>query len=159
MITEQELRDFLVEAKKGTYALGDGAPKKKLDDGSTEIIYQRENYCYRDRYFGGEPYAGEEVVFDQRQPLWAMNYLGRVHDDCIEHLPEIYEFLQVALRGVDKELPYRGPQHFSKQEFTYRNIVEGGIDFFAGREEIYIRENLVYTALYHGGFVDKVKEE
>ena len=52
-----ELEDFLVKAKMSTNGSEDTKPIQ-LDDGSKEYRYEIEDYIYRDRYFGGNPFIG-----------------------------------------------------------------------------------------------------
>lgn len=55
--------EFLAEAKLAGYAAGDNAEKIKLADGAFEIRYGKNNLLYVDRYYGGEPFIGEEILF------------------------------------------------------------------------------------------------
>ena len=73
-----ELRQFIHNASKKTYASGDENLRKKNDDGSTTIVYEEGDYRYHDNYFGGEPFAGRMVIFYKNQPVWIMVYYGHV---------------------------------------------------------------------------------
>ena len=55
--------EFLIKAKKSTYANADGDSKKILNDGSKEFVFSEGGYIYRDCYFGSSSFIGEEVVF------------------------------------------------------------------------------------------------
>ena len=60
---ENELKKFIFEASRASYASGDDSIKHKEADGSTTITYSSGEYRMHDNYFGGEPYGGREVVF------------------------------------------------------------------------------------------------
>ena len=53
-----ELKQFIHNASKNTYASGNENIKKKEKDNSTTIVYEKGDYKYHDNYFGGEPYGG-----------------------------------------------------------------------------------------------------
>lgn len=74
------LNSFIVEAKANTY-VGGGSPAPACRTGSRDIGYQRGTWRYLDSYFGGTDFAGQEVVWLESEPVWAMNYFGRI----IEH--------------------------------------------------------------------------
>ncbi|HCU70338.1 MAG TPA: hypothetical protein DIC35_01115 [Candidatus Moranbacteria bacterium] len=76
----EKLCEFLVKAKKATYAAGDAAQKAKEKDQSTTIIFEERDWKYHDNYFGGEPYGGREVVFFQNKPVYMMVYYGWVNE-------------------------------------------------------------------------------
>ncbi len=63
----KELKAFILEASKNTYASEDPNIKVKQPDGSTTIVYEKDKWKYHDNYFGGEPFGGREVVFFSRQ--------------------------------------------------------------------------------------------
>ena len=46
---------------------------------SHDYRYEDKNgFIYLDSYFGGECFVGEEVVWLHENPVWSMNYVGRV---------------------------------------------------------------------------------
>ena len=49
----KELCQFLVTAKKQTYAAGDKAKKTVEKDKSTTITFEQGDWTYHDNYFGG----------------------------------------------------------------------------------------------------------
>lgn len=147
-----KLCTFLVKAKKATYASQGESNEKVLEDGAKEFAYEEGIFKYRDRYYGFNPFAGEEVVWNNGKSVWAMNYYGRIVDVYISP-KEIYAFLKKALRRVEKELPYRGPVRLKDGKFEYFNESEGGIDKFVGEEIIRYNTKEVYKLQYHGGSV------
>jgi len=142
------LKDFLVKAKINTYA-GDGVANK-LSDGSKELNYKEGIWKYKDKYFGFDPFAGQEVVFKNGKLVWMMDYYGNTFSDDIT-AKEIYTFLKKAMLKVSQDKPFRGPDIFQEGNFEYICKSEGSVDDFLGFEEIYFNNNKVYKLNYHGG--------
>lgn len=151
-INTEELRNFILNASRATYASGDESIKEKQSDGSTTIKFEEGEYKLHDNYFGGEPYGGREVVFLNNKPIWMMVYYGLVHSNI--EVKDVYGFLIESLSNSTLEMPYRGPKLFQKGNLKYENNFVGGIDNFSGTEKIYRDGICVYEASYIGGFVD-----
>lgn len=156
MIDLDELKSFLVKAKKATYASGDESAKIINEDKSTTLIFEDGDWKYHDNYFGGEPYGGREVVFFQGQPVYIMTYYGWV-DEKAENIKKIYGVLQKALTLIKEDKPYRGPKELSEGNHLYSNAYQGEIDNFSGEEIIRLGDQEVYCAKYVGGLVDQRK--
>ncbi len=150
---EKALCEFLVEAKKNTYASGDSAIKKINSDESTTLVYEKNDWKYHDNYFGGEPYGGREVVFYKNKPVYIMVYYGQVNKE-VKDVKKIYITLMNALKRIPEKKPYRGPKEFIDGELKYLNYFEGNIDNFHGEEKIEENGKELYNARYIGGFVD-----
>ncbi len=144
----QSVIAFLLRAKKQTYA-GKGAEIEPFRPKAHDLCYREEDYLYWDSYLGGEKFAGEEALWYQNTPFWAMNYWGKV-----THPTFSGDFLKQALLAVPEELPFRGPPIYKAGDYTYHCLVSGDFEAFHGREEIYWKETLVYYALFHGGSVE-----
>lgn len=139
---------FLCEAKKKTYA---GKGSKELEScrlNSNDLKYKENEYLYFDTYLGSERFTGEEAVWEGVNPIWAMNYTGRVLEEQFSG-----DFLDEALSLVPLESPYRGPSLYRNGDYTYHCNVVGEFTWFHGREEIYYRDIKVYECLFHGGKV------
>jgi hypothetical protein len=143
------LADFLVYAKRRTY--GSGAEPKKLEDGSKEYLIQCEEYIYRDRFFGGNPFIGEEVVYRNNKPVWSMNYYGKATGKTPD---EVFGFLVKALAQVEPDKPYRGPKKYSDGAWSYQLMSRGSLNSFWGEEEIHYDGIRVYWLRFHGGEID-----
>lgn len=139
--------EFLIKAKKATYA-GKGPQMAASRPNSHDLEYTEGELRYIDTYLGGEKFAGEEALWENGVPFWAMNYCGRVIGDGFDG-----DFLKEALYGVPKSMPFRGPAEYKKGDLTYRCAVEGGFEWFTGREAIYCDTVLVYECNFHGGSV------
>jgi hypothetical protein len=143
---------FLMDASRRGYAAGQSAVKTREADHSTTIVLEQGEWRFHDNYFGGEPYGGREVVFFRGQPVWMAVYYGQVDGAGVD---PVYSFLQRALREAPVEFPVRGPETFTEGRFSYRNGYEGVVASFCGQETIHENGQLVYTARYAGGLVDR----
>lgn len=148
-----ELKNFIYEASKNTYASEDKNIRVKQEDNSTTIIYEKGDYKYHDNYFGGEPYGGREVVFYKGKPVWMMVYYGWVVEG--NNPEDVYGMLTKALRNSSIDIPYRGPRELIDGDLRYINEVKGEIQNFSGEEKILKGNTLLYTAKYMGGVIDK----
>ena len=150
-----ELINFLVEANKTGYAAGNSANSIKERDGSTSIFFQKGDWKFHDNYFGGEPFGGREIIFYKNKPFWIMVYYGQISSSN-ENIKEVYTFLQKALMISPRELPARGPEKFTDNNFKYTNKWVGDINNFNGEEKIFKEGEQVYSAKYIGGLVDQI---
>ena len=143
----EALRAFLREAKQNTYA-ADGAKSAPSRLCSHDLSYEKGAFFYLDTYLGGERFAGEEAVWENGAPVWAMNYVGRVLDERFSG-----GFLCEALLLVSQELPSRGPALHKNGDFTYTCRTEGDFTWFEGQEEIFLGETKVFECRFHGGSI------
>ncbi|MCH1627136.1 DUF5680 domain-containing protein [Ferdinandcohnia quinoae] len=139
------LIDFLIKAKKETYAGGKGEVDSSRPH-SNDLQFEEGAYLYYDTYLGGECFVGEEAVWVNNKPIWALNYSGRVIGDNFSG-----DFLKEALSMVPKEMPYRGPGFFQKGLYSYHCKVDGEFSWFQGFEEIYYNDLKIYECYIHGG--------
>mgnify|MGYP001588080995 CR=1 FL=1 len=149
-----ELKKFLVLAKKATYASGKTSQEVKESNKSKSLYFEYEDFKYHDNYFGGEPYGGREVVFYKNNPVYLMAYYGCVNN-LIDDLNLVYNFLRAALSLIPEENPYRGPKEYKRDNMVYVNDFIGDIYDFSGEEKI-IKDGIeIYRAKYIGGFINK----
>lgn len=144
---EKRIIDFLIKAKKATYA-GKGAETISSRLMSHDLEYEESELKYWDTYLGGLQFGGEEALWENNNPFWAMNYLGRVLSDEFEG-----DFLKEALLNVNEKNPYRGPELYKKDDFEYRCTVRGEFEWFNGEEEILKNGIKVYECIFHGGSI------
>ena len=76
-VSAVELERFVVEAKRATY-VGGGVAAAEPDRSPWILVFRQGDWLYRDSYFGGSDFLGQEVVWFRRQPRWAMNYHGYI---------------------------------------------------------------------------------
>ena len=153
------LKDFLIRAKKNTYANGSAAKVIPSRLGSKDYQYKEninnKKYIYHDTYFGGEKFIGCEVVYVDDNPIWAMNYNGySVIDNLSEEAMD--RVLRPALMevGVDNSvLPVRGPSNFKNGEYKYTFKQSGTMERFTGCERIYKEDALIYELICSGGII------
>jgi len=143
---------FLVKAKINTYASRGEGGEKVLPDGSKEFEFREGEFKYRDRYFGFNPFIGEEMVLKNTKAVWGMNYYGGTISETVP-AKSIYQFLQKALREISELKPFRGPKKFIEGDFEYFNNSEGILERFKGSEKIFYKKQEVYTSDYHGGLM------
>lgn len=155
-INSKEFIDFLVKAKKGTYANGDASKSPSSRLLSKDYHYEDGNFTYHDTYFGGVKFMGEEVVYYNENILWGMNYYGVTLDSSLTE--EVMDkVLRVALMkvGEDKDIiPVRGPKEFVNEDYPYTFNVDGDMENFVGTEQIYKDDKLIYELKCHGGFIN-----
>jgi hypothetical protein len=144
---DDDIRGFLIKAKKNTYA-GKGVESTPSRPGSHDFRYEENNMLYIDTYLGGECFSGEEAVWKDNIPIWAMNYSGRVIGEKFSG-----DFLKSALREAPYEKPYRGPVYFHDGDYTYVCKVDGAFEWYQGYEEILYCDNKIYECYFHGGRV------
>ena len=160
LLKEQELIDlqnFLIEAKKETYANGTAEKVNPTRRGSRDYEYKNDKYSYHDTYFGGTDFQGQEVVYQQDDtPIWGMIYYGRTLDESLSE-----EAMDNALRpalmrvGEDDTIPVRGPKEFENQGYKYTFEVTGDLTNFEGEETIEKEGKKIYTLKCHGGMIRK----
>ena len=159
VFVKKSILDFLIQAKKNTYANGNALKVIPSRLGSKDYHYEDKigdkKVSYHDTYFGGEKFIGCEVVYIDDKPIWAMNYNGY---SVVENLSE--EAMDNALRpalmqvGVDNSvLPVRGPSKFVNGEYKYTFEQSGTMENFIGLERIYKNDVLIYELHCSGGII------
>jgi hypothetical protein len=147
--------NFLINAKKNTYAIVNDIQKIKMADGGTELSYREGNLFYRDRYYGGEPFIAEEIISFEDTVIWGMNLRGKVVAPDILPVEKVYAFVREALKNMSYDTPFRGPAHYQIDNLRYASEVAGSLEHFYGTEKIYLNNLLTYEGFYHGGSVGK----
>ena len=152
----ETLRAFLVQAKLETYAAGNrDASVPAVLAGSHKLEFQRGDFFYRDIYFGGDYFAGQETVYYRDAPLWSMVYAGGLMPAALGLIEaaDVYGFLQEALRRVGPQHPYRGPHNWQECAWIYQDENLGDVQRFSGREVISFQGTAVYELHYSGGMI------
>lgn len=150
IINLEELKKFIIEARKNTYA-GNGPP---IDNprlrGSTQLEHQKGDYFYQDIYFSGEKnFIGQEIVYRDNRPIWGTGYLGETP------VKEIEDFLKESLLKLSDECRFGNECEFKKREFLYKDRGEGNLERFSGQEKIFIKDKEIYKLNYYGGLISK----
>ena len=149
-----ELVDFLVDARRGTYAIPHG---NKLADATEEMVWSRGNWVYRDRYAGNNPYGGHELVWRDDNVVWMMNYYAEVVSDSLLakniSAEKVYAYQMEVLAQPDPNHLMRGPANHASGDFAYANQVDGDLTNFTGEEIISFQGETVYRMRFHGGVI------
>jgi len=145
-----ELSKFLVKAKIATYASEGEVNERVLENGAKELTFEDHGFKYCDKYYGFNPFIGEEIVWKDNKIIWAMNYFGKILSDVVSE-KKVYKFLQSAMRQVKEERPFRGPNNFKNGDFVYVDESTGDVHNFKGIEKILFKGQEIYRLNYHGG--------
>lgn len=153
-MNDQRLIKFLITAKRATYASqGEQTESSRL--GSVDYHFEQGDYAYHDTYFGSSRFIGEEVVYKNNRPVWAMNYRGQAFDKDIEEAIDVNALRPAMMKvGEDDILPVRGPKEFINGDWKYIFKVDGEIGDFIGTEEILYKGEVVYRLHCHGGEIE-----
>jgi len=149
----EKLHDFLIEAKKQTYANANTEKIQSSRVSSKDYEYKNNDMTYHDTYFGGTNFMGEEVVYiDNETPVWGMNYYGVTLDKSLTE-EAVDKALRPALMlvGQDNILPVRGPKEYINGEYKYTFEIKGDLEYFTGTETIYKNDKPVYILKCCGG--------
>lgn len=152
-----ELKEFLVLAKRHTYAAG--VKPEILPDGGKRFRFEAEDLVYQDTYYGYSPFAGQEIVFrkfpnNRQTAVWHMNYSGACLDEDVHMITAIFLFLKSALVNTTESRLFRGPTIFENEAFCYRSeFMSHSLDFFSGKEDIFLAGELAYTGSFSGGLL------
>ncbi len=146
----QALARYLHQAKLEGYASGDETRIQRLPDGAQSVHAEGGGYVYRDHWYGDERFIGEEVVWHEARPVWAMSFYGATTPG--RPIPaEFPKFHKSALRHAPADAPLRGPALFSEGEFVYVNTYTGALAEFSGVERVFYRGEEIFHLTYHGG--------
>lgn len=144
---DDKVRMFLIRAKKSTYA-AHGIEVSSSRKKSHDLEYQEGNMYYYDTYLGGERFSGTEAIWINDNPIWCMNYTGRVIGEGFSG-----DFLKNVLLHVPKDKPFRGPMIFKEGAYCYHCKVEGEFSWYQGYEDIFLEDRKIYECYFHGGIV------
>jgi hypothetical protein len=144
----KDLPQFLVAAKRETFASGNEAPFQSRP-ASHDFRFEDGGLLYTDTYLGGKTFIGEEAVWAGGNPVWGMNYYGYM---LVDEIPEGFSpFLKAALRGLCADAPFRGPREYHEDKFGYHCGWKGDLKAFQGTEEITLDGIRIYQLDFHGG--------
>ena len=152
MISREDLKKLLREFNEKGYS---DPNSKYIDNGKNGKVLKLNigEYSYEDEYYGGEPYCGNETIWENGIDIFRCVYWGKVVDGV--DFGSIYGFLREALsKGPDGELVHRGPTEYTNGDFRYTNEIVGDIFEFRQVERIYLNDTEVYTAYFIGGRIN-----
>ncbi len=152
MLDNNTLKDLLREFNVKGYA---DPNSKYVENGKNGKILNLtiDAYAYEDEFYGGEPYSGNETIWENGEDIFRCVYWGKVIKGV--DFSEIYDFLRKALaKGPDGKLVHRGPSEYTEGTLKYTNSIQGDIEEFKLEEKIYMDEKEVYVAYFIGGRVN-----
>jgi hypothetical protein len=148
----ERLNVFIVKAKAATY-VGGGVRSPSCRPGSHDLEFHEGAFSYLDSYFGGTDFIGQEVVYYEDEPVWAMNYYGRILEPAMITAAEAGRIIQESLSKMYEEGRFLGGFEHDTGNGIYVDTSEGDVASFTGREWITRRGVKVYELIYHGGLV------
>ncbi|MDE1993913.1 MAG: hypothetical protein KGI75_15530 [Rhizobiaceae bacterium] len=148
-----ELNDFIVAAKAETY-VGDGQALPSCRSGSHDLGYRSGRWRCLDSYFGGTNFAGQELVWLDDEPVWAMNYFGRIAEpDLIDAKAAGMIIKSALMRLYLDEKRFLGGFEFEHAFGRYVDRSTGACDHFIGHEVILVNGCKAYELDYRGGLI------
>ncbi len=151
-MNSHKLQDFIVRAKSATY-VGSGAQSASSRPGSHDLQFADDDWLYIDSYFGGTDFIGEEAVFYNGKPVWAMNYYGYILRPELISGAEAGGMIKASLSRMYTEKRFLGGFRYSEGNLTYVDTSEGDLTHFHGREWIEREGVVAYELVYHGGLI------
>lgn len=151
-ISLDKLDQFIVQAKAATY-VGDGRKTKSSRKNSHDWAFQDGNFSYLDSYFGGTDFIGQEVVYENGEPVWAMNYYGRILQPDKITAAEAGQIIKQSLSKLYEEGRFLGGFTHTVGAFSYTDTNQGDLQSFTGKEWITRDGVTVYELVYHGGMI------
>jgi hypothetical protein len=147
-----DLEAFIVHAKAQTY-VGGGAFREPCRPGSHDVGFEDGEWSYLDSYFGGTDFIGQEVVWRSGEPVWAMNYYGRILEDSLIDAAKAGSIIKRALSAMYREGRFLGGFEWKDAEATYVDWSDGDVGSFRGFERIFMGREEVYRLDYGGGLI------
>lgn len=148
----ERLNVFIVKAKAATY-VGGGVRSPSCRPGSHDLEFHGGAFSYLDSYFGGTDFVGQEVVTYEDEPVWAMNYYGRILEPAMITAAEAGRIIQESLSKMYEEGRFLGGFEHDTGNGVYVDTSQGDVASFTGREWITRGGVKVYELIYHGGLV------
>lgn len=152
MANPNKLHDFIVTAKSATY-VGGGAPVESCRSQSHDLAFEQGDFRYLDSYFGASDFIGEEVVYQNGEPVWAMNYYGYILVPAKFTAAEAGGMIKESLSRLYAEGRFLGGWEHQQEDLIYHDTSEGTLTHFTGREWIEKEGEKVYELVYHGGLI------
>ena len=146
------LTAFIVSAKRATY-VGDGKSAPASRRGAHDFTFEDGGFAYRDSYFGGTDFLGQEAVWQNGAPVWAMNYYGYILRPDLLDAVRAGATIKAALSTMYAEGRFLGGFEWEGPHGRYVDRSEGDAAHFHGREYILVQRVEAYALDYHGGLI------
>lgn len=151
-LKKNELQAFIVKAKANSYV---GQAQKSLSyrPFSHDIQFHEGSFSYLDSYFGGTDFLGQEVVYFEGKPVWAMNYYGRVLNSDLINAAKAGKVIMESLSKMYETGRFLGGYENETSLGRYFDTNEGDVFSFKGYEWIEVQGQKAYELVYHGGLI------
>lgn len=146
------LEDAIVAGKRAAY-VGGGAPAAPCRPGAHDLTWAEGPWSYRDSYFGGTDFLGQETVWHAGEPAWAMNYYGFILRPDLIDGARAGATIKAALGALYEEGRFLGGFSFAGPHGLYVDRSDGDHTRFFGEETISVAGEVAYRLVYHGGLV------
>ena len=151
-LDKSTLEVFIVRAKANTY-VGGGQKSPACRPFSNDLQFHEGSFSYLDSYFGGTDFLGQEVVYYEEKPVWALNYYGRILKPALIDGQTAGRIIMESLDKLYQQGRFLGGFENETSLGTYSDTNEGDVSSFKGVEWISVQEQKVYELVYHGGLV------
>ena len=147
-----DLEAFVVRAKSATY-VGGGLTAQPSRFGSHDLTFASDQWRYRDSYFGGTDFLGQEAVWFREEPVWAENYYGYILRPDLIDAEKAGRTIKAALSAMYQEGRFLGGFDWSGPHGHYQDRSSGDVSHFHGREVVLVSGIEAYALDYCGGVV------
>jgi hypothetical protein len=148
----KHLEPFIITAKAACY-VGNGAPAPSSRPGSHDLVYADGPWSYRDSYVGGTDFSGQEIVWHERLPIWAMTYYGRILRSDLIDGEQAGTIIKNALSALYRESRFLGGFACDVGDYRYIDTNTGTFESFTGLERITREGVACYQLDYLGGMI------
>lgn len=146
------LNDAVVRAKAATY-VGGGQKVASSRLGSHDLEWSDGHWRYRDSYFGGTDFIGQEVMWLRGEPVWSMSYYGHILKPTLIDAARAGETIKAALSTLYGDNRFLGGFEWTGPHGRYVDVSLGDVSRFHGREVILVDGVEAYALDYFGGLV------
>ncbi len=147
-----DLETFIIAAKTATH-VGGGAKSAPSGPGAHDLTFAQGDWFYRDSYFGGTDFNGQEVVWHMGNPLWAMNYYGYILLAELIDGTRAGATIKAALTAMYAENRFLGGFDWTGPHGHYTDRSTGDVIHFSGIETITTAGQIAYRLEYCGGLI------
>ena len=147
-----ELNLFIVKAKANSY-VGEAQKSLSYRPASRDIQFHEGRFSYIDSYFGGIDFLGQEVVYFDQAPVWAMNYYGRILQPELIDSSRAVKIIMESLSKLYREGRFLGGFENDAPLGKYIDTNQGDLFSFKGYEWIEVLGQKSYELVYHGGVI------
>ena len=135
----EQLEKVIVAAKRACY-VGGGDKSASSRQGSHDLVWSEGPWSYRDSYFGGTDFLGQEVIWFGAEPAWAMNYHDFIRRPDLIDAQRAGETIKAALTAMYEEGRSLGGLVWSGRTGTTRTSRRAGLRCSRGKKRFTFQE-------------------